>query len=185
MRRDSIENRQRILDVFAQALQETPQDMPSMTDVVRLSGLGRGTVYRHFPQIGDLVYAYYESRFIGLFETYEPEWIEGDAAHVLAEFKAFMLRFHAFSVEHAPYLGTADYYASEGRQLAQTELRRKIFVTATKLSQKPLKPADLNKWADVIAHCVEVDHVKPTSPRERDPDLSVKIAMTLLKEVIG
>jgi len=184
MRRDSLENKQRILDVFAETLRQDPTVLPSMTDIVKNSGLGRGTVYRHFSHPGDLLYAHFEGEFTKLYATYEPEWIQGGSAAVREQFETFLLRCADFSIENKTHLATPEFYASEGRRLAQAELRRKIFVTATILSEEPLKPIELSKWADAIAYCVEIDHLSAVSSREVMPDLSVRIAMTLMEKAI-
>lgn len=184
MRRDSAENRQRILNVFAQSIRQDPSGLPTMTDIVSRTGLGRGTVYRHFRQPGDILYAYLEDGFTQLCATYEPEWIKTDDDDLKSQFRVFLLRWIAFTLEHSSFLKTAEFYESEGRKLAAAELRRKIFVTATRLSPQPLKPIELSKWVDVIAHCVEVDHLTSGSPKEVLPELSATIAMALLDDAI-
>jgi len=185
MRSDYLENRQKILKVFEQAIQGTGKALPSMTDVVRQSGLGRGTVYRHFATPGDVLYAYLEDGFTRLYTTYEPEWIKADKAGQRAEFEAFLLRCIDFTLENMALLSSPEYRESEGKTLAKTELRRKIYVTATNISDVPLKPIELSKWVDAIAYCVEPDHLGSSSPKEIRPELSVRIAMTLFDEALA
>jgi len=184
MRSDSVKNKTAILDVFSRAVQEDPSKLPSMSDLVAQTGLGRGTVYRHFSQPGDVLYAYFEDGFTRLYETYEPEWLKVDSQVLRLEFEAFLLRCYAFAQDHLSLLSTPEFHQSEGRTLAMAELRRKIFVTATMISERPLKPKDLSKWVDAIAYCVEVNHLSSSSPKELSPATSVRIAMTLLEEAI-
>ncbi|QFT33535.1 TetR/AcrR family transcriptional regulator [Roseibium porphyridii] len=179
-RSDAQENRGTILQAFASLLRPGNAKLPTMSDVVRQSGLGRGTVYRHFPEIGDLIFAHLDTGYRAVCSSYEPEWIKGDADVIRAKCEAFLLSYYNFNRDNHSILATPECLISEGRQLAKTELRRKIYVTLTRMSETPLKPIELNKWTDVIACCVETEHIGSSSILEARPDISVGIAMTLL-----
>lgn len=184
-RSDAQDNRKRILRAFSDLVKAGPPQLPTMTDIVRQSGLGRGTVYRHFPEVGDLVFAHLNEGYHTLCSSYEPEWIKGDAKAIRVGFEAFLLRFYDFNRRNHSILATPEFMTSEGRQLAKAELRRKIYVTLTRLSDAPLKPVELTKWADVIACCVETDHIGSSSLLESRPDVSIGIGMTLLDACLG
>ncbi|RYG37043.1 TetR/AcrR family transcriptional regulator, partial [bacterium] len=59
-RADALRNRERILDVAREAFAEGGGSV-TLEDIVRLSGLGTGTLYRHFPTRDALVEALYLS----------------------------------------------------------------------------------------------------------------------------
>ena len=184
MRQDSIKNRQKILEVFSQAVDEGNPHHLTMSEIVRRTGLGRGTVYRHFTSTGDVAYAYLEAQFIDVFSSYEPEWIKGGARVLRTKFSKFLLRFASVVFVNRRLLCSSEFHKSGGRKLVQTELRRKIYVTATSLSPCPLKPIVLSKWVDVIAYCVEVEHLASVPETEVDLELSVQVAMTLMEQAI-
>lgn len=185
MRQDSIKNRQKILQVFSEAVHADTADRLTMSEIVRRTGLGRGTVYRHFTSTGDVAYAYLEAKFVEVFSSYEPEWIKGGARVLRPKFHEFLLNFATVTFADRRLLCSSEFQSSGGRKLVQTELRRKIFVTATSLSPQPLKPIVLSKWVDVIAYCVEVEHLTSGSEIEVDLDLSVQIALSLMKQAIA
>lgn len=184
MRQDSIKNRQKILDVFSKAVEEGDPDLLTMSEIVRRTGLGRGTVYRHFTSTGDVAYAYLEAQFVSVFSSYEPEWIKGGARVIRKRFHDFLLEFATVVFANRRLLRAPGFHGSGGRKLVQTELRRKIFVTATLLSPHPLKPIILSKWVDVIAYCVEVEHLTSVPEMEVDLELSVQIAIGLMEQTI-
>ncbi|MEO9657949.1 MULTISPECIES: TetR/AcrR family transcriptional regulator [Alphaproteobacteria] len=179
-RSDAKDNKAKILYAFADLVKAGPSRLPSMTEIVKRSGLGRGTVYRHFPEVGDLVFAHLNEGYHEVCSSYEPEWINGNAKAIRARFEAFLLRFYDFNRRNHSILATPEFLTSEGRKLAKAELRRKIYVTLTRLSETPLKPVELTKWADVIACCVETEHIGSSSLLEARPDVSIGIGMTLL-----
>lgn len=181
-RSDAVENRAKIMEVLSNYLQDGSKTLPTMSDIVKSTQLGRGTVYRNFPDIGELFYAYLQDGYEELYSSYEPEWIDDDI--ILDRFRQFLLDCFEFSRKNHALLVTPACLTSEGRALAKTELRRKIFVTATKLSNVPLKPVELTKWADVIAYCVETEHLDSGSLLEIKPGLSVSIAMNLLMDIL-
>jgi len=53
-RRDSIENRQRILTVARQLFAERGVEATSMNDIAQVARIGPGTLYRHFAHKGEL-----------------------------------------------------------------------------------------------------------------------------------
>lgn len=183
-RSDAVENRALILHALGSAIKSNSNRLPTMSDLIQQTGLGRGTVYRHFGDIGELYYAYLQDGYTKLCCTYEPEWIEGGIAEVKDRFRVFLTDYIKYNVENHSILSTIDCLTSESRKLAKIELRRKIFVTATKISKKPLRPIELSKWADIIAHCVETEHLQSHSRLEVIPELSIGIAMSLLENLI-
>ncbi|MCP4426599.1 MAG: helix-turn-helix transcriptional regulator, partial [Chloroflexi bacterium] len=56
-RSDAIANRQRILTVARQLFNTHGPAAVSMSDIVQAAGVGRGTLYRHFPNKGELCLA--------------------------------------------------------------------------------------------------------------------------------
>lgn len=58
-RRDSLENRERILDAAEQVFAERGVNAPLLT-IIRKVGIGNGTFYRHFADADELVLALYD-----------------------------------------------------------------------------------------------------------------------------
>ncbi len=56
-RSDAVANRRRLLNVTRQLFAEHGPANVSMSDVVKAAGVGRGTLYRHFPDKGELCLA--------------------------------------------------------------------------------------------------------------------------------
>jgi AcrR family transcriptional regulator len=56
-RSDAVANRQRILEATRQLFAEQGPEAISMTDIVQAAGVGRGTLYRHFPNKAELCLA--------------------------------------------------------------------------------------------------------------------------------
>ena len=56
-RSDAVANRKRLLNVTKQLFAEHGPANVSMSDVVKAAGVGRGTLYRHFPDKGELCLA--------------------------------------------------------------------------------------------------------------------------------
>lgn len=67
-RADARRNRQRVLDAARSLFAERGLDVP-MDEIAAAAGVGVGTVYRHFPNKGDLLEALVEYRFSALAET--------------------------------------------------------------------------------------------------------------------
>jgi len=102
----------------------------------------------------------------------------------LKRLREFLISYIEYNAKNHALLSSIEGLNSEGRRLTKVELRRKIFVTVNRLSPKPTKPIELSKWVDVIAHCVETEHLSAYSTREARPDISVNIAMALLEEFL-
>lgn len=183
-RSDAVENRSLILSVVEEAIKSGRRPLPTMSDIVKTSGLGRGTVYRHFADIGELFFAYLQDGYTKLCCTYEPEWISGGRAVLRKRLQEFLTLYFKFNIENHSLLSSPECLTSEGLQLAKNELRRKIFVTATLMSDTPLKPIELSKWADVMAHCVETGHLMSCHILEARSEISVGIAMNLLDQFL-
>lgn len=180
-RSDAKENRQLILDSLAATIKNGRLPLPTMSDIVRETGLGRGTVYRHFADIGELYFAYLQEAYTEICSSYEPEWIKGGDQAIWEEFEKFLRSAFKFNLENHSLLCTPSCLTSQGMQLIKVELRRKVFVTATLLSKVPLKPIELAKWSDVVVHCVETEHLMSYHILEAKADISVGIAIGTLK----
>lgn len=180
-RSDARENRQLILDSLAATIKGGRQPLPTMSEIIRETGLGRGTVYRHFADIGELYFAYLQEAYTEICSSYEPEWIDAGDRAIREEFEKFLRLAFKFNVENHSLLSTPSCLTSQGMQLIKTELRRKVFVTATLLSKVPLKPIELSKWADIIVHCVETEHLMSHHILEANADISVGIALGILE----
>ncbi len=90
-RRDAEENEQKILRAFDHLRKRDPAIVPSMSDIVRESGLGRATVYRHFPDIGSLVFRHLDTSYTALFAHWRSELgAHSDLEHTTARICAFV-----------------------------------------------------------------------------------------------
>lgn len=56
-RRDARENRERLLEVAKELFAAQGIDATSMHEIARTAGVGQGTLYRHFPDKGELCHA--------------------------------------------------------------------------------------------------------------------------------
>lgn len=178
-RSDAVENRKKIMEALSVYLKNGKQPLPTMSDIVNMTDLGRGTIYRNFADIGELFYAYLQDGYTELYSSYEPEWIDDGDEVLIQCFQQFLFNCFEFNENNHTLLVSPACLTSEGLALAKVELRRKIFVTLTKISKAPLKPIELTKWVDVMAHCVETEHLASSSLLETQAETSVKIAMTL------
>jgi len=68
LRADAQRNRERLLEVAAQALSQDGPDVPLET-IARRAGVGTGTLYRHFPTREALVEAAYRSELARLCDS--------------------------------------------------------------------------------------------------------------------
>ncbi|MEJ7875717.1 MAG: helix-turn-helix domain-containing protein [Solirubrobacterales bacterium] len=87
-RADARRNRESVVEA-ARKLMATQGLDAQMDDIAREAGVGVGTVYRHFPNKDDLIYALAEHRFKRLAEFAEEALTEDDAG---AAFERFLYR---------------------------------------------------------------------------------------------
>jgi len=183
MRSDSIENKQTILASFESLLASEDFATLTMTEDVRASGLGRGTVYRHFSDIGSLMFEKFSVAYHDLYSSFEPEHNEWSDVTLRKELDNFLNRVFLFSHRHRKFFLIEAFSHAHGHKLAQTELRRKISLSITQLCKRELDKKELRRWADVIARCVEVEHIHTAKLGVKDAQFSVHMATTILKGI--
>jgi len=94
LRTDAARNREHVLDT-ASALFAERGDEVQMADVARASGVGVGTVYRHFPTRRALIEAAAERRFAGILDHTRRVCLhEPDARRALACFLGHVAEVH-------------------------------------------------------------------------------------------
>jgi AcrR family transcriptional regulator len=123
-RRDAVENEHEILSAFGRLLQKDPAIVPSMSDVVRESGLGRATVYRHFPDIGSLVFRHLDTTYSALFTRWRAELGAGKGpVETLANICAFITEMRKLAKANLSVLLDAKCQASFGYARARRAFR--------------------------------------------------------------
>ena len=184
-RRDAEENRQRILAAFAALIRQNPDKPPSMSDIVKASGLGRGTVYRHFPDIGSLAFAQLDEGYRELFSAFRADLKNVGSDRMEAAFVGFLARCHRFASENKVLLLAPECQNSKAYAHAKETLRTLIAEALCALSVNRLEPADLTRWADVIAHCVEAEHIRFGGEDEQSRQNSVTLALKILRMAVS
>jgi AcrR family transcriptional regulator len=110
LRADARRNREAVLGAARQRFSAEGLDC-QMEDIARCAGVGVGTVYRHFPNKGDLVAALVEDRFQRLAERAEAALAEDDPWRAFCDLMRhsaeFQMRDRALSeyISSQPELG--------------------------------------------------------------------------------
>ena len=161
-RSDAVQNREQIMQAFHQATRKERPGLPTMSDIVRLSGLGRGTVYRHFPDIGSLAFAFMAVGYEPLFETTRKALRQAvTPEEVRAALKDHLLRYRSYSKEHLSILLRPECITSDGYILASTSNRHSVRKALRTLLASDLPDANsLECLSDLIARVAEPHHLQ-------------------------
>lgn len=104
LRRDAVENRQRILDAARRLFTESGIEAVSMHRIAQSAGVGQATLYRHYIHKGDLcrdLMTDTMERARAEFETY---WRESPGQPALDRLDGVITRFVSILDEKLPYL---------------------------------------------------------------------------------
>lgn len=161
-RSDARQNRQLIMQAFYDATRSEKIALPTMSDIIKLSGLGRGTIYRHFPDIGTLAFSFLTDGYEALFEESREKLRQAksasDARTVLED---HLFRYRAFSKENLSVLLRSEALGSEGYTLAYTSQRqvvRRALRDMAGLGKR--SPRLLEAAVDIISRIAEPEHLK-------------------------
>ncbi|MCG8491737.1 MAG: TetR/AcrR family transcriptional regulator [Sneathiellales bacterium] len=186
-RSDAVHNRELIMEAFHNATRTEQPGLPTMSEIVRLSGLGRGTVYRHFPDIGSLAFSFMSVGYEPLFEeTRQSLRRAQNYDENRAALKDHLLRYRAYSKEHLSILTRPECIVSEGYILASTSNRQCVRKALRQMFRdEHLGPDYLEGLSDLIARVAEPDHIRlcGVTYDGEDPlaETSVETALSLLK----
>ena len=124
-RSDAEKNRQQILEAFAR-LVERADTPPTMSAVVRESGLGRGTVYRHFSDIGSMAFAQLDEGFRTLFTSARIQISAATKEQIVQAVLDLATAYFKFSLLNKGLLRTPECQNSQAYSLARSTLRQLI-----------------------------------------------------------
>lgn len=127
---DAEKNRLAILNAFDRLVSEADKPL-TLTDVIKASGLGRATVYRHFPDIGSLAFERlndgYRSLFNdlrGLYKDSTNNEVDAFTKDVKLElFKQKLGEYFVFCYNNKILLQTPECQKSEAYTNARVTLR--------------------------------------------------------------
>lgn len=123
-RRDAEENEQKILRAFDRLREKDPAVVPSMSDIVRESGLGRATVYRNFPDIGSLVFRHLDASYTAIFTRWRAELgAPSDFEHTTAMIGAFVTEMRQLANRNLSILLNEKCQVSKGYARARSAFR--------------------------------------------------------------
>lgn len=171
-RRDARQNREQIMHAFHEATRTDVIALPTMSEIVKLSGLGRGTVYRHFPDIGTLAFSFLTSGYEILFEESREKLRKVTSpAEARAVMEDHLYRFRAFSKENLSVLLRPECLSSDGYDLAQTSQRQVIRRALRDMAGiGKTSPHLLDAAVDIIARIAEPEHLKAVGITYNLPD---------------
>jgi len=189
-RSDALLNRQQIMDAFHNATRQEVDRLPTMSDIVKLSGLGRGTVYRHFPDMGALAFSFMAEGYEALFAT-SRELLRAatSAEQSRAALEDHLYRYRAFTKENLALLTTAEVTVSDGCSLAQTSQRQCVRRALRDMAGiGKTSPAQLDTAVDLISRSGEPAHLKSIGLTQESDDLladiGIKMAMDIADTVV-
>ena len=189
-RSDARLNRRQIMDAFHNATRLEAKRLPTMSDIVKQSGLGRGTVYRHFPDMGALAFSFMAEGYEALFAT-SRELLRAatSAEQSRAALEDHLYRYRAFTKENLALLTTAEVTVSDGCSLAQTSQRQCVRRALRDMAGiGKTSPAQLDTAVDLISRSGEPAHLKSIGLTQEsdDPlaDIGIKMAMDIADTVV-
>jgi AcrR family transcriptional regulator len=184
-RRDARENRQIIVDAFRTALGGGDGALPTMTDIVKLSGLGRGTVYRHFPDMGALSFSHINDGFEHLFATSVAALKAADSPEQSrTALREHLGRYRRFAVDNMPYLLSPTCQSSAGYALARKSHRQCVRRALRDMTRRTITAAspELDMMTDVICRLTEPEHMqrlREISPQGVPPSSDAALAKAM------
>jgi len=110
-RKDAVANRQRILTAARQLFAEQGPEAVSMSDIVKAVGIGRGTLYRHFPDKGELCLGVMDEEIAAFQNEVLAQLRQKTAvsASTMDKLDAVLKQFVAFIETYAPLLREAQH----------------------------------------------------------------------------
>ncbi|MEP3245376.1 MAG: TetR/AcrR family transcriptional regulator [Sneathiella sp.] len=190
-RSDAVQNREQIMQAFHQATRTDRPGLPTMSEIVKLSGLGRGTVYRHFPDIGAIAFSFMAVGYEALFDvTREALRAANTPLETRAVLKDHLLRYRAYSKEHLSILLRPECIVSEGYILAATSNRQSVRRALRDMASPAEIPTNiLEATSDLIARVAEPDHIRLSVLSYDLPDPiaeeSIDLALQLIETAIS
>jgi AcrR family transcriptional regulator len=157
-RSDAVANREHILAVTRRLFAEHGPEAVTMSDVVKAAEVGRGTLYRHFPNKGELCLAIMDERLT----EFQNEVLEGLRAltavnaPAMAQLDNFLDRLVTFTDMYTPLLREAQqqglHYFGQKVGTPQTWQRATILgLLRTAVSQQEIAAdTDVDYLADAI-----------------------------------
>ncbi|WP_025898796.1 TetR/AcrR family transcriptional regulator [Sneathiella glossodoripedis] len=184
-RSDAVQNRQQIMEAFHKATRRKVTRLPTMSEIVKLSGLGRGTVYRHFPDPGTLAFSFMSTGYEALFaQTRESLQKAGTVMETRDALEDHLYRYRAYNKENLNLLTAPEVVTSSGCDLAQTSQRQCVrralrdMAGIGKTSPEPLETA-----TDLIARCGDPLHLSSVGLSQDGEDHLANSAIKLAMEI--
>ena len=171
-RSDAVQNRQQIMDAFHEATRRDAITLPTMSEIVKLSGLGRGTVYRHFPDVGALAFSFLTSGYEMLYDDSRQKLRAiNSPTEARVVLKDHLERNRAFSKENMAVLLRPECLTSEGYALAQRSLRQCVRRAIREMAEiGKSSPSQLEIVVDVISRIAEPEHLKAAGVNHETAD---------------
>jgi len=184
-RSDAVQNRQKIMDAFYNATRNGDARLPTMSDIVKLSGLGRGTVYRHFPDMGALAFSFMSKGYEALFaQSRDSLRTARTPEQSRAALEDHLYRFRAFTKENLTLLTTPEVVVSMGCQLAEVSHRQAIRRALRDMAQiGKASPQILDSATDMIARIAEPLHLKAAGITQNSDDPLANEAVALALQI--
>ncbi len=183
-RSDAVQNREQIMQAFHQATRQERPGLPTMSEIVKLSGLGRGTVYRHFPDIGSLAFSFMAVGYEALFEeTRNALRAAASIEEIRKALKDHLLRYRSYSKEHLSILIRPECIVSEGYILASTSNRHCVRRALREMAAPAvIEEYRLETLSDLIARVAEPDHIRLSGTTYEGPDNLAEESLDLVLE---
>lgn len=180
-RSDAKLNKEKIIEVFKELTRRNGGVVPSMSDLVRHSGLGRGTVYRHFPDIGSLAFEILNGAYQELFSTTREKIGEGfDELDYLDLLEDHLRRSAKLAFDNQTLLLADECRVSVAYAKAVRSMREVIGEILVGLSGVSAQKIDI--YSDLIARCVEAGHLRDTH-ETTDLELSIEVAIDIARNI--
>jgi AcrR family transcriptional regulator len=105
-RADAAANRQQILAAARQLFEQRGVEQATMDEIARAAGVGKGTLYRRYPDKAMLVVELMDACFVNFErETLDAISASTDSTPPIEQLHAFLDRLIDWTEEHTPYLG--------------------------------------------------------------------------------
>ncbi|HEX4139006.1 MAG TPA: TetR/AcrR family transcriptional regulator [Candidatus Methylacidiphilales bacterium] len=142
-RADALRNRERILEVAKHAFAHSGGDV-SLDDIAKSAGVGPGTLYRHFPNRGDLLEAVYRTEVEKLAVAHHDYAKTLPPAEALRAWMLLFVDYIATKQLIAPALNSLMTDTSELYESSRSRITGAIFA----LVQAAVKSGDMRKDID-------------------------------------
>ncbi|WP_206378270.1 TetR/AcrR family transcriptional regulator [Sneathiella limimaris] len=178
-RKDARQNRQIIMEAFHKATRVDQAHLPTMSDIVKISGLGRGTVYRHFPDPGALAFSFISTGYEVLFARTRDNLKAANTRQQTREaLEDHLYRYRAFNVDNLTLLTIPDVVTSEGCDLALTSQRQSVRRAIRDMAGiGKTSPSLLETAVDLISRTGDPLHLKYVGLKQQSPDPLAKPAV--------